>query len=487
VHSGYQRTLADLSIGGGPVEIRLHVRRFFCDGSPCPAKTFAEQIPGLTMRRVRRTLPLRESLTHVALALAGRAGTRLAALLGIPASRNTLLRLVNAVPDPEVGTITTLGVDDFAFRKGHTYGTVLIDMDTHRPVDLLDNREAATLAAWLTDHPGVEVVCRDRAGAYAEGATTGAPEAVQVADRWHLWHNLATYVEKAVARHRSCLKEPDAPASEPTPDAVAPGQQKTETVETALFEQRAFVQRARQRYAEVQELKAQGLGIKTIKRQLGLAKETVRKYYRAASVEEILAKARDGRPSKLDAFKPYLHQRFNDGHTNASRLFEEIHQQGYRGSRGTVISYLQPFRVTGTAPAAAPAPPKIRDATRWILTHPDHLDEDDTLALKNLLARCPTLQDTARHVASFAEMLTGQHGERLDAWMAEVEAAKDLPELHSFVRGLKKDYAAVLNGLTRPESSGAVEGNVNRIKMFKRQMYGRAGFALLRKRVLLAS
>jgi transposase len=219
-------------------------------------------------------------------------------------------------------------------------------------------------------------------------------------------------------------------------------------------------------------------------RELGLAKETVRRFYRAASVDELLAKARDRRPSILDDFKPYLHQRWNEGCTNVWQLHAEIRGQGYRGGYGTVRDYLQPFRALAAAPPATPAPPKVRDVTSWMLRDPDSLDDDEKFQLKQARDRCPHLDALAGHVTEFAKILTGRHGERLDAWIAAADA-DDLPDLHSFTHGLSSDYDAVLNGLTLPWSSGAVEGNVNRIKMIKRQMYGRAGFALLRKRVLL--
>jgi transposase len=490
VHSRYERTLADAAIAGQATSLRLRVRRFACQSADCPTRTFVEQIPGLTARYSRRTPLLRGMLEAIALALAGRAGARLAAGLGLPVGRNTLLRLVRALPEPPVGPVTVLGVDDFALRRGHVYGTILMDVVGRRPVDVLADRESDTVAEWLRAHPGVEVICRDRGGAYADAARTAAPDAVQVADRWHLWHNLAEHVEKTVAAHHRCLHTD---AADDQTDARVPSDppavdlaKAADAAQAQRVEQSGLVARTRVRYQAVQALKAQGKGIKTIKRELGLAKETVRRFYRAATVEDLLAKPRAGRPSVLDAYKPYLHERWNAGVHTASTLYREIVERGYRGSQATVAAYLAPFRPLGAAPPAKPAVPKVRTVTSWMLRRPDELDDEEQANLKQVLAACPHLDAVATHVRDFAQMLTDRHGDRLDAWMNAVEA-DDQPQLHRFVTGLRRDYDAVRNGLTLPHSSGVVEGNVNRIKMIKRQMYGRAGFDLLRKRILLAT
>jgi transposase len=317
-----------------------------------------------------------------------------------------------------------------------------------------------------------------------EGARSGAPDAIQVADRWHLWHNLAEHVEKTVARHHGCLK--DQPADPAPPAARAPDLEQGAADAAAEHAQRSkLAERTRSRYEQVQALLADGKGIKAIVRELGLARQTVRRFARATSVEELLGKAGAGsRPSILDEFTDHLHQRWNAGCTSATTLYQEITALGYRGSYGTLRNYLRPFRELGAAPKT-PAPPKIRQITSWLLRHPDSLNEDEQLKLKQIREQCAHLDALAAHVTAFAEMLTGRHGDHLDAWMATVEA-DDQPDLHSFTTGLKRDYDAVRNGLTLPYSSGAVEGTVNKIKMLKRQMFGRAKLDLLRKRVLLA-
>jgi len=492
VHSRYRRRLADAPIAARLVVIELRVRRFFCDNAGCARRTFVEQVPGLTSPHARRTGLLRGMLEALGLALAGRAGARLAARLGVRTSRDSLLRLVRALPDPPVGVVEVLGVDDFALRRGHIYGTVLLDILSHRPVDLVENRTAAVLAGWLGEHPGVKVICRDRSGAYAEGARTGALEAIQVADRYHLWANLGEAVERTVLAHRACLAEP-APQPEPRPEENPGGEPATgldgeDRAPVACEPPSRLVTRTRQRHAAVTDLREQGYSLNRLGRELGLAFRTVQRFARAATPEELLVAHRN-RCSKLDRFKPYLHQRWNAGCTEATVLHAELVERGWRGSRRTVQHYLQRFRDPDRTPGLAPpAPAKAtpRRVTRWIMTNPANLDAGDQVRLTEILARCPELEATAGHVNAFATMMCQRTGaEQLPAWMDAV-GADDLPALHALVASLRRDLAAVTNGLSMVYNSGQVEGTVNRIKMLKRQMFGRASFDLLRKRVLLA-
>ncbi|OYD60794.1 ISL3 family transposase [Rhodococcus sp. OK302] len=486
VHSRYERMLADTAIAGRSSYVVLQVRRFLCSDSGCDRRTFVEQIDGLTKAYARTTPLLREILEQIALALAGRAGSRLTSALGIDVGRSTLLRLVRALPDPQTRVVTVLGIDDFALRRRHRYGTILIDMETHRPVDVLADRKAGTVAEWLRAHPGPEVICRDRAGAYAEAARAGASEAIEVADRWHLWHNLAEAVEKTVAAHHHCLRKAESeiePSIERTTSELL--RRAADQVHATRQESSALTARTKRRFEAVTNLKNEGMGIRAIARHFGLARETVRRFYRASSVDELLGAPRAGRPTMLDEFAVHLHDRFNDGYTSAAALYEELQALGYRGSYSSVRDYLRPLRSIGAAPAREQVP-KVRRITSWMLRHPDNLTDDEQIGLKQILASCPHIEATAGHVTSFAEMLTERLGAQLNSWMSAV-SADDLPHLHRFVRGLETDHAAVRNGLTLPYSSGAVEGHVNRIKMLKRQMYGRAGFDLLRKRILLSN
>ena len=264
-------------------------------------------------------------------------------------------------------------------------------------------------------------------------------------------------------QHRGALPEPP-PAGdtdEPTDTSGRAGDPSVcnEHPQPPAQPDTRLVERTRERYAAIQHELAEGRSISAISRTLRLDRHTVRRFARATDLDELLAKTTN-RTTLLDAYQPYLHQRFNEGHTDAAALYREIRAQGYRGSRQTVRRYLQPFRPTRTAPPPTPAAPKIREVVRWILTKPDNLESDQREHLDRILARSPHLAADARHVAAFADMMTKLTGHRLPEWIAAVTAA-DLPALHSFVTGVQRDLAAVTNGLTLSHSSGPVEGHVN--------------------------
>jgi transposase len=477
VHGRYQRVLRDAPLAGTPVVIRLTVRRFICDAASCHRRTFAEQVPGLTTPHARYSPPLRGALTAIAVALAGRAGARLAAALGMTVGRDTLLSLLRALPDPQPGAVEVLGIDDFALRRGHVYGTVMLDMRTHRPIDVLPGRDADPVADWLRAHPGVRIVCRDRAGAYADGVRAGAPEATQVADRWHVWHNLGEAVDKTVTAHHACLRSaaaaaqatdpPTAPAPAPTPAADEPvAVAEPAGIRDVCGRERRLVVRTRERYAAVQQMVAEGYSVNRICQELRLDRGRVRRFAHAASVEELLVKATN-RTGKLDGYTNHLHARFHEGVTDAVTLHAELQQRGFTGSVQTVRRFLHPLRGTAPRPPRPVQPrpevPKPRHLTRWILTDPRHLDAEQSDQLAKALASCPELRATAEHVREFADLMNKRRGDRLTGWMHRVQA-DPLPALHSLITGLHRDLDAVVAGLTMPWNSGPVEGNVNRIR-----------------------
>ncbi len=344
VHGGYARVVADGAAGGRPVLIALSVRRFRCPEPSCPKATFAEQAGGLSERYRRRSVPLLGMLAGFGLELAGRAAARRRGRAGPFLHRAAAGH--GAVRPSGHRRAGGHRVDDFALRKGHVYGTVVADAESGDVIDLLPDREAATLREWLKARPGAEVICRDRAGAYAEGARDGAPGAIQVADRWHLWHNLAEYAEKTVTRHRGCLKE--------QPAADAAGDEDTPAVPDGSLDvcgrERQMARRTRERYAEIRQRLDAGQPEAAIRRTTGLDRRTVQKYARAASADELVAGM--SRESRLDEFKPYICQRWNQGLTDASQIHAELRQRGWAGSPQTVRRYVRVIsRVFGTAGA----------------------------------------------------------------------------------------------------------------------------------------
>jgi transposase len=348
IHSAYSRRIADEPIGGRRVIIYFCARRFRCVNRACLRQTFVEQAPRLAARYARRSVALRVALQQIALALGGRAGARLSQRLIKPASRMTLLRLVRALPEPSLATPRVLGVDEFAKRRGRTYATLLVDMEARRPIDVLEERSAETFAAWLVAHPRVEIICRDRAGAYADGATRGAPEATQVADRWHLLRNLGDAVERVLVRHRADLQDTSAgeavsgPATIPSTPSAAPIASR-------------LVVRVHERHARVHDLLARGATITTIARSLHLDRKTVRRYARASTAAALVG-ARRGRPRGLLApHTAYLDRRWSDGCTDGARLYQELRDLGYRGSARTVRRYLTARRA-GAPAYLGPAP-----------------------------------------------------------------------------------------------------------------------------------
>ena len=505
IHSRYARTLADLPWADLAVHLRVHVRKFFCDNPGCPRRVFAERLDGLALVHARRTDRQRAALTAIAFANGGEAGARLAAALGYPVSPDTLLRLLRAAPEADLPTPTVLGVDDWAIHKGLTYGTILVDLERHRPVDVLPDRASRSLAAWLQGHPGVEVIARDRAGVYAEGARDGAPAAVQVADRWHLVDNLADALEAFFRAKAACLEAAAAALAGGTTD---PGQTRAPPEEIYQGKRRhpqperwrdrvaaaaeAGVARRRANYDQARALHASGASVAQIARTVGIARMTVYKYLREGPPQRKRHSVH-GRQRVLEPYEPYLLQRWEEGCRTATKLWREIREQGFAHSLTNVQRFVNQLRREGPPPAGRPRtaltkpqgpPPRLLAAL--LLRRPERRTDEQRAYLEHLRTEDAAIATATDLVAEFLAMLRRREGARLPAWLDAAEAS-GVDELKRFAGTLRADRDAVQARLTLRWSNGQTEGQVTKLNQVKRQGYGRAKVDLLRKRLLRAA
>jgi transposase len=457
----------------------------------------------------RRTRRLAETLHLIGHALGGEAGARVANHLGLGVSPDTLLdrlrqvearRASSPAPMPRV-----LGVDDFAFRKGVRCGTILIDLERGEPIDLLPDRRAETLATWLRERPGVETVARDRSSAYGEGVRQGAPNAVQVADRWHLLKNLTDALEALLTREHRSLQQAaqppvapaDVPAEESLPDLQLPAPTPTPTPTPALHARPGRSRRENEeptlrrerhvaRYEAVMQLARQGLTARAIARQLVMSHTTVGKYMAAGSFPE--RKVRANPPTQLTPFAPYLERRWQEGCHNSVQLWREIREQGFPGGQIAVYRFTAAWRERqpSLSPSSVPPLPAPRKVLWWLIGEREQLDAEQQAFTARLCEICPPVKVAVEQVREFFQLVRARRSEALVAWVDATEAS-GVVELERFCRGVRSDWKAVLASLELPWSNGPTEGHVNRLKLIKRQMYGRAKFDLLRARVLRAA
>ncbi|AYO86427.1 ISL3-like element ISMex10 family transposase [Methylobacterium brachiatum] len=504
VHSRYRRRPADLPASGKAVRLQLEVRRFYCCDPACPRRTFAERFPKLLARHAQRTRRLAGAQARTGLALGGQPAARLLAHLAMPSSATTLLRTIRGVPLPKAPRPCVVGVDDWALRKGRTYGTIVVDLERHRPLDLLPDRSAETWVAWLRRQPQIRLVARDRSTEYARGTTLGAPAAVQVADRWHLLLNTRQMIERWLARVHPRLK------LLPPITAPAPSTRRTRAYPRAPAEtlaRAAAVGRWEELYDDVRRRRAAGQSLRLINRETGLARATVRKYAFAEGFPR-----HDGRGpgrSILDPHLDHLHARQAAGCENAMQLWRELRDRGFPGTVKQVRRWLserrtRPARTTiwrlktpsPMAQVAPPSPPlpSPKQLSWHLLREPDDLDADAAAVVARVLQ-----DDEAAKVVGlgrrFCRIVRSRCGAApakpgittaFDAWLSDARAC-GVRVVESFAVSLAQDGAAVRAGLRLPWSSGQDEGQVNRLKLLKRSMYGRAKLDLLRRRFLLAA
>ena len=502
IHSDYGRTLADLPWAQYRVCLQLRVRKWFCGNRRCRRRIFTERLPTVAAPWARRTLRHAQRLIALGMALGGKAGEQLGHAWDVVVSRNTLLRMLRKQPTPSFPTPTVLGVDDFAFRKRHTDGTILVDLERRHPVALLPDRTAETVAQWLRAHPGVQIIARDRSTAYADGARQGAPAAIQVADRFHLFQNLREALDQVFSTHSQALDAVNALVHQqpvPLPNGALAVPVPPHAISLPV-QQRAAERQARRQalHQQVWALHHQGWTAPAIAQHVGLGLRTVQRNLRSTTFAGRQRRSDLG-DSVLNPYKPYLLERWNAGCSNAMRLFRDLRQRGYAGGYGVVAAYARRLRQAQGLPpghrrarqplpaVAEPAcqPLTPRRATGLVLRRETQRTEAEAQQLTQLQAQSPAVAEAIDLAQDFAALVRQRQPAQLDPWLKRATTSA-ADAVRRFATGLYEDYEAVKAGVTLPWSSGPVEGHINRLKMLKRQMFGRARLDLLSHRFLLA-
>ena len=502
LHSRYRRTVADLPCQDRPVALRLMVRRFRCSRSDCPQVVFCERLPGLLDAHARSTTRLAGAHRAIGLALGGEAGSRLADRLDMPTSADTLLRRVKQAPDQPAPPPRYVGIDDWALRKGQRYGTIVTDLERGCVIELLPGRDGEALKTWRKEHPGIEVITRDRWAAFAQAAAEAAPQAKQVADRWHLLKNLREAVERLLARMsasvRAALRDlppeekDEAPKSvlattDGSPQTAAPAGAVSsdrpisprEQARTAKRRQRA------EQYDRVRALRVEGLSLREVARAAGVSLKRVIRYLRSDHCPDWNPGRRS--PTQLDRFAAWVDAWITQGGRNAAERHRYLSEQGCRASYDAVRRFVtrrlgstgRPGPRIGRLTQPAVAPPSARQLSFAFIRKEEDRTEEQRRQVERLPAGHATLQEAFQLAAWFAALVRQTAEGTLGDWLTLAEGS-GCREMRSFAASLRQDEAAVAAALTEGWSNGPVEGQVNRLKMIKRSMYGRAGLQLLR-------
>lgn len=505
VHSRYQRTLADLPCLHFSLSLLVLVCKFFCPNSECRRRIFTERIPEVAAPWARKTVRQVQQIQEIGLALGGAAGSRLGKCLGYFSCGSTLLNHLERLPLPEFEVPKVLGVDDFAFRKGHNYGTILVNLETHQPIALLADRKADTLADWLREHPGIEVLSRDRSKTYKSAMDKATPDAIQVADRFHLVKNLSEALELSLENYHAELKA----ASREQYPVTSSNLGHTATVvviphstATATFQERAQAnhQIRVQQQQEIKALREQQWPTAAIADKVGVSECTVRKYGNRSDFPETYTRRPTLGRSLLDPYKQEIVAWWNSGITNSKVLMALLRQNGYEGSQRTLQRYLRGFRkaqgipsyrvpVTKSLPTVIdPQSPPFtpRQAAYLIVLKEENREPENIELLEYLVKQHPDLATLVDLAHTFLELLRQRQADAFDGWLMKALTCPIQP-LKKFAAGLLDDYDAVKASMMMEVSNGPVEGLNNKLKMLKRQMFGRAGLTLLAKRFIMAS
>ena len=469
LHSRYVRQVSDLPSAGRRVRLSLITRRFRCDLTGCRRKIFAERFDdSVVAERARRTSRMECIVHHLGLALGGRPGACFAKRLMMPVSNDTLIRVVRRRAQPRSDLLTVVGIDDFAFRRNHHYGSIVCDLERRRIVRLLPDREIATVAAWLSDHPEIAIVSRDRGGGYGEATTLALPNAIQVADRWHLMENASAAFLDAVKKSMKQIRA-----------AVGATVVDPKLLTSAERLQYEGYLRREETNAVVAGLAADGVPIKEIVRRTGRSRGLVRQIVRGERTD--VFRTRQG---SLDPHLPFLDAQWEGGCRNGAELWRRLRALGFRGSTRVVSEWTTRRRRSETMTTAQLRKvPSARSIARLMTLKRDHLTKAETILVTAIENGVPTLAGARALIDRFQSIIRSRAIVDLDPWIADASPSL----LVSFVRGVQNDLAAVRAAVTEPWSNGQTEGQVNKLKLVKRQMYGRGKIDLLEARLLGAA
>ena len=500
IHSRYERTLLDLPCVNYSLTLVMQVCKFFCDNSDCIRRVFTERIPEVTLPWARKTSRLGQQLQKIGLALGGAAGARLCRQIGIVACGSTLLNHLEKLSLPKFAVPKILGVDDFAFCKGQRYGTILVDLELNQPIALLGDRKAETLTDWLIQHPGVEILSRDRSKTYKSAMDKGAPAAIQVADRFHLVQNLEETLEKVFSNYGTELKaveQQQRQTSAASTGMVVVTPKPTTTAELQAQKLVNYQHRVQQQQ-EIRKLSQQQWSQIAIAHAVGFSVRTVQRLLRAPDLPPIASQSCLLGRGLLEPYKQSLLEWWNAQIRQPKVLMVLLQQKGYTGSERTLCRYLSAVRAAqglpptrvkptqGLAQVSDPQAPPLtkRRVAYLILKRVENRDDNDRKMLAQIVLQHSNLALAVALADEFLQLLREQRAATFDDWLMKA-LKSSLKPFVQFAEGLFEDYAAVRASMMTTVSNGPVEGLNNRLKMLKRQMYGRAGLELLTKRFIL--
>lgn len=465
IHSRYDRRLADLPIAGRPVRLIMKSRRFYCRAVLCGRRIFAERFnTDVLAPWARRTARLDQIVHHLGLALGGRPAASFARRLMIPVSKDTLLRVVRRHGSPPFVPPAVIGIDDWAWRRNQRYGTLICDLERRRTIALLPDREPATAKAWLSQQPQIALVARDRGGAYALAATQALPNAIQVADRWHLMENASRAFLEAVRKSMRLIRSAMGAA----------------TVNPSLLTAAERIQyegylRREEDNAAILRLAKEGLAIKEIVRQTGYSRGLVRRILRGQRSDIFRV-----RESSLELYLPWLDERWAAGDRNATALWRQLKREGFRGCLRVVSEWATRRRQADKTDNKSNRTPAARTIARLLTISRDQLSRAEALTVAAVEEGVPLLVEAREIVAAFQAMVRKRCLDVLDPWLERARSSLVI----SFANGVLKDKAAVAAAITSPWSNGQTEGQITKLKLVKRQMYGRGKLDLLQARVI---